>query len=107
MSGVWLVGQHGEIRTGHQTSPRLHRLLVLPERGQGQTHPRALADLKYKNQETSHQTHLSGPAADVSDRVTYSHKETKPPWLAPETHTEALEKQLEGTRITRKGDPYP
>ena len=51
---------------------------------------------------------MTGPAADVPDRVTYSHKETSPPRSDPhETYTVALEKQLEGTRITRKGDPYP
>ena len=88
---VRLVGQYGEIRTGPQTSLRLHRLPVQPERGQGQTHPRALADLKYQNQETSHQTHLSGLVADVPDRVTYSHREASPPRPAPhETHTVAI-----------------
>ena len=76
--------------------------------GKGQLHPRALADLKYQNQETSHQTHLSSPAADIPDRVTYNHREASSLSTVPrETNTVALEKQLEGTRITRKGDPYP
>ena len=37
-----------------------------------------------------------------------SHRKTSPPRLTShETHTVALEKQLEGTRITRKGDTVP
>ena len=35
MSGVRLIGQLGEIRTGPQTSLHLHRLPVQSERGQG------------------------------------------------------------------------
>ena len=40
-------------------------------------------------------------------RTSNSHRETSPLWSTSyETHTVALEKQLEGTRITRKGDTH-
>ena len=51
---------------------------------------------------------MPSPAADVPDRVTDSHREASPPRSPPEeADTVALVDQLEGTRITRKGDPYP
>ena len=49
---------------------------------------------------------MPNPAADASDRITDSHREASPHRLPPhEADTVALEEQLEGTRITRKGDP--
>ena len=52
--------------------------------------------------------YLPGPVPDVPDRVTHNPRETSPPRLIPyEANTVALEKQLEGIRITRKGDPHP
>ena len=51
------------------------------------------------------QSILSGPAVHVPRRSTHSNRKASPPRSAPyETHTVALEKQLEGPRITRKGD---
>ena len=48
---------------------------------------------------------VSGPTVHVPHRASDSHRKTSPPrWTSRETHTVALEKQLEGTRITRKGD---
>ena len=38
-------GEQGKVRTGSKTSFQLRRLPVRPERGQGQTHTRTLADL--------------------------------------------------------------
>ena len=52
--------------------------------------------------ETVVQTDLSGPAADVPDRVINSYRKT--PYKA---NVVALEKQLDGTRITRKGVHIP
>ena len=63
---------------------------------------------KCKNSEASLQTYLPSLAADVPDKVTNSHREGSLPRSSPyETNTVALEKQLEGTRITRKGDSHP
>ena len=48
---------------------------------------------------------LSGPAVHIPHKSAYSNRKASPPRLAPhETHTVALEKQLEGPRTTRKGD---
>ena len=53
---------------------------------------------------------LSGvpdPAVHAPHRSTHSNRKTSPPRSAPyEAHTVALEEQLEGTRVTRKGDPH-
>ena len=58
LSGVRLVGQQGAIRTRPQASLLLCRLRVQPERVQGQTHPRGVADPEYKNPETSLRTNM-------------------------------------------------
>ena len=51
-------------------------------------------------------TGLSGPAVHVPDRFANSHRKAGSPRpTAHETHTVASQIQLEGTRITRKGDP--
>ena len=51
---------------------------------------------------------MPGLAADNTDRVTDSHREASPPSLSPhEADIVALEDQLEHTKITRKGVPYP
>ena len=97
-----------EKSTAPQTSLQLCRLPVRPEIGQGQTHPRVLADLNCKDTRSAPRTLLPGPATDVFNRVTDSHRKTSPLRPTPhETHAVALEKQLEGTRISRKADPHP
>ena len=53
---------------------------------------------------------LSDPVCPVHvpHRSTHSNRKTSPPRAtAHEAHTVALEKQLEGPRVTRKGDPGP
>ena len=48
-----------------------------------------------------------GPATPVPRRAFDSHRKTGPPWSTPnEAHTVAPEKQLEGSRLTRKGDNH-
>ena len=48
---------------------------------------------------------MFGPAVHVPHRTSDSHRKVSPPRSTSyETHTVALEEQLEGTRITRKGD---
>ena len=69
LSGVRLVGEHRDIRTGPQASLQLCWLPVRPKRRQGLTQPRVLADLKCQHPETSLRTHLSGQVADVPDTV--------------------------------------
>ena len=73
LSGVRLASKPREIRTGPQTSIRFCRLPVRPERGQGQTHHRALTDLANKDKGSYDRSGMPDPKTDVFDRVTYSH----------------------------------
>ena len=108
LSGTRVAGEQGKVRTGPQTGLQLRRLPVQPERGQGQTNRRTLADLDRQDQINTVGSGLPGPAIHVPHRSTHSNRETSPPRATShEAHTVALEKQLEGTRVTRKGDPSP
>ena len=108
LSGTRVAGEQGKVRTGPQTGLQLHRLPVRPERGQGQTNRKTLADLDRQDQINTVGSGLPGPAIHVPHRSTHSNRETSPPRATShEAHTVALEKQLEGTRVTRKGDPSP
>ena len=93
LSRVGLAGEQGEVRTGTKTGFQLCRLPVRPQGGQGQTHTRALA--------------VPGPAVHVPHKAPNSNRKASPPRSTSyETHTVALEEQLEGTRITRKCDAH-
>ena len=99
-----VAGERGEVRTGPKTG-QLRRLPVRPQGGQGQTHTRTLADLNRQDIVNPVRTGVSGLTVYVPYRTSDSHRKTSPPRsTSHETHTVALEKQLEGTRITRKGD---
>ena len=66
-----------------------------------------MADSDSKSQRIINQTDLSGPASDVPYRAVDSKRKTGPPRLTPyEAHTVlvAPQKQLGGSRVTRKGD---
>ena len=72
----------------------------------GQTDTGPLAEPAGQNTRNTAPADLSGPAVYVSDRFVNSHREASSPRPATyETHTVASQKQLEGTRITGKGDP--
>ena len=106
LSGTRVAGEQGEVRTGSQTGVQLHRLPVQPERGQGQTYRGTLADLNRQDQINTVGSGLPGPAIHVPHRSTHSNRKASPLRATThETHTVALEKQLEGPRITGKGDP--
>ena len=108
LSGTRVAGEQGKVRTGSQTGLQLRRLPVRPERGQGQTNRRTLADLDRQDQNNTVGSGLPGPAIYVPHRSTHSNRETSPPRATShEAHTVALEKQLESTRVTGKGDPSP
>ena len=62
-------------RTGAQRSIQFGRLSVWPQGGQGQTGPRALADLKIEDTETSHQAYSSGPMTYVPNTAVDSYRE--------------------------------
>ena len=62
------------------------------------------------NQDSSNTVRSSVPSltVHVPHRSTYSNRQTRPPRSAPDDpHTNALEEQLEGTRVTRKVIPIP
>ena len=108
LSRTRVAGEQGEVRTGSQTSFQLRRLPVRPERGQGQTHNRTLADLDRQAQINTVGSGMPGLTVHVPHRSTHSNRKTSPPRATSyEAHTVALKKQLEGPRVTRKGNPGP
>ena len=99
-----LAGECREIRTGAQTSLRFCRLPVRPQVRSGLTSTGPVAEPSRKDTVTALATGLSGPAVYVLDRFTNSHRETSSSRPSSyETHTVASQKQLENTRVTRKG----
>ena len=103
-----MAGEQGKVRTGPQTGLQLRRLPVRPERGQGQTNRRTLADLDRQDQINTVRSGLPGLRIHVPHRPSHSNRKTSPLRATThETHTVALKKQLEGPRITGKGDPGP
>ena len=67
-----------------------------------------MAEPSGQNSRNTFTSILSCLTVHVSDRFANSHRETSSPRLTThETHTVASQKQLGGTRITRKGDPNP
>ena len=108
LSETRVAGEQGKVRTGPQTGLQLRRLPVRPERGQGQTDRRTLADLDTQDQSHTLGSGLPGPTIHVPHRSTHSNRKASPLRATThETHTVALEKQLEGPRITGKGDSGP
>ena len=106
--GTRVAGEQGKIRTGSQTGLQLRRLPVRPERGQGQTNRRSLANLDRQDQIHNVGSGLPGPTIYVPHRPAHSNRKTSPlRATSHETHTVALEKQLEGPRVTGKGDTGP
>ena len=106
--GTRVAGEQGKIRTGSQTGLQLRRLPVRPERGQGQTNRRSLADIDRQDQIHNVGSGVPGPTIHVPHRSTHSNRKASPPWATShETHTVAPEEQLEGPRVTGKGDPGP
>ena len=90
-----MAGEQGKVRTGPKTGLQLRRLPVRPQGGQGQTHARAGKDIV-------NPVWSSVPSPEVHVN---SHRKTSPRGATSyEAHIVALEKQLEGTRVTGKGD---
>ena len=64
-----------------------------------------MAESPGQNTRNTVATGLSSPTVHVSDRFTNSHRKAiSPRPTAHETHTVASQKQLEGTRVTRKSE---
>ena len=102
-----LAGEFGKVRTGAQADLRFCRLPVQPQGRSGPTDTRPLTEPLGQNTSNVITTGLSGPSVHVSDRFVNSHRKTSSPRpTAYETHTVASQKQLEGTGIIGKSDPY-
>ena len=106
--GARVAGEQGKIRTGPTAGLQLRRLPVRPEGGQGHTNRGTLADLDRQDQINPVGSGMPGPKIHVPHRSTHSNRKTSSLRATThETHTVALEKQLEGPRVTRKGDAGP
>ena len=70
LSRIGLASERGKIRTGTQASFQFRRLPVRLERGQGQTHHRALGDPIVEDTRDFSQPSMSGPEIHVPDRTT-------------------------------------
>ena len=102
--GPRLAGEFREIRAGTQTGLQLCRLPVRPQVRPGQTDPGPVAKPSGQDTSTSVTTGLSSLTVHVPDRPSNSHRKTGSPRpTTHETNTVASQKQLESTRITRKG----
>ena len=105
LSKTRLAGEQGEVRTGSKAGLQLHRLPVQSQGRQGQTRTRTFSDLNRQNSGNIVQSGVSGPTVHVPHGTSHSHRKTSPHRSTSyETHSVALEKQLESTGITRKGD---
>ena len=103
-----MAGEQGKVRAGSQTGLQLRRLPVRPERGQGQTNRRTLAGLDTHDQINIVGSALPGPTIHVPHRSTHSNrKEVHLGRLHMRPIQWHLKKQLEGPRVTGKGDPGP
>ena len=75
---TFVAGEQGKARTGSQTSFQLRRLPVRPERGQGQTHTRALAGLDRQDPVNTVRSGMPGPAVHVPQRSIHSNRKQVP-----------------------------
>ena len=108
VSGIGLTGELREIRTGTQAGFQLRRLPVRPQVRSCPIHTGPVAEPARQNTETAIPTSLSCPGVHVLDRFINSHRKASSSRPIPyETHKVAFEKQLEGTGISREGDPNP
>ena len=98
-----LAGEFGKVRAGAKVDLQFCRLPVQPQIRSDSTHLDRWQNLQDKISEI---LSLTGLAVHVPDRFANTHREAisaRP--TTHETHTVASQKQLEGTQITRKGNP--
>ena len=102
---IRLAGEFRKIRTVTKAGLRECKLPVRPQGRSGPTDTGPLTEPSGQNTRNTVTSGLSGPAVHVSDGFTNSHRKAGSPRpTSYETHTVASQKQLEGTRVTRKGD---
>ena len=97
LSRTRVAGEQGKVRIGSQTGFQLRRLPVRPERG-----------MLTREDQINMPRSMPGLTVHVPQRSTHSNRKTTPPRATShEAHRVALEKQLEGPRVTGKSDPGP
>ena len=107
LQGPGMASKQREIRTGTQTDFQFRRLPVRLERGQGQTHPRTLAESTGQDTGDISLSSVSGPEFHVPDRFTNCHRKTSSyGQITHETHTVAPQKQLENPRNFGEDHPH-
>ena len=100
-----LASEFGQVRTGTQADLRFCRLPVRSQSRSCLTYTGPVAEPSEQSIRNIVTTGLSGPAAHVPYRSANSHRKASSPRpTTHETHIVASQKQLEGTRVTRKGD---
>ena len=98
LQGPGMVSEPRKIRAGTKTNLQFRRLPVLFEAGQGQTHPRTLAESAGQDTGDISLSSVPGPELHVPDRVTYGHRKTGSyEQIAHETYSVAPQEQLEDT----------
>ena len=108
MPRTGLTGESGKIRIGTKANLRFCRLPVRPQGRSGPTDTGPVTEPPRQSSRNIVTTGLSGPAVHVPNRFINGHRETSSPRpTTHETYTVASQKQLEDSRITRKGDPNP
>ena len=105
MSAIGLAGELREIRAGAQTRLRFCRLSVRPQVWSGPTDSGPVAEPSRENTETAIPSGLPGPGIHALDRFTNSYRKASS--SRPTSYKNHSVASLEGTRITRKGDPNP
>ena len=98
LSRTRLAGEQGKVRTGSKTGYQF-------DFREGKVRP---TPDRWKTLQDKIMSILSGPTVHVPHMAPNSHRKAGPLRATSyEAHTVALEKQLEGTGITRKGDTRP
>ena len=106
VSATRLAGEKSELEPKQDFS--FYRLPVRPQIRSGPGDSRSVAEPSRENAETAIPTGLPGPGIHVLDRFVNSYRKassSRP--TSYETHSVASQTQLEGPRITGKGDPNP
>ena len=93
-----MVSEPRKIRAGTKTNFQFRRLPVRFKAGQGQTHPRTLAESAGQDTGDISLSSVPGPELHVPDRVTHGHRKTGSyGQIAHETYSVAPQEQLEDT----------
>ena len=107
LQGPGMASEPRKIRTGTKTNFQFRRLPVRLERGQGQTHPRTLAESTGQDTGDINLSSVPGPELHVPDRFTDCHRKTGSyGQITHEAYTVAPQEQLENTGNFGEDHPH-